>query len=71
MLKVKRDIMGGLETAIYEVTSEDENCIVKRIGIEDRFGQSSDMEELMEEYGLTSKNIYETALNMMCDREEK
>ena len=38
---------------------------MKRVGIQDKFGQSGDLGELMESYGLTAENLMETAL-LLC-----
>ena len=48
-----------------EVLAESGGCRLKRVGIQDRFGQSGDLAELMECYGLTAGNLVETALKIM------
>ncbi len=55
----EHSIVGGLGTAVCEVVSENCPVIVKRIGVEDRFGQSGTPAALLEEYGLTTENIVE------------
>lgn len=50
-------IIGGLGSAICEVLSENYPVKVYRIGINDEFGQSGKAGELMEYYGLDSKNL--------------
>ena len=52
-------IIGGLGTAVCEVLSEEYPTKVIRMGIKDEFGQSGKWNELMEHYGITSKNIQE------------
>ncbi len=52
-------IIGGLGSAVCEVLSENYPKQVIRIGIKDEFGQSGKWNELMECYGITSKNIQE------------
>jgi len=53
----EHSIIGGLGSAVCEVVSENCPVTVKRIGVEDRFGQSGTPAALFEEYGLTSENI--------------
>lgn len=60
----EHSVIGGLGSAVAEVLSECGGCCLKRVGIQDRFGQSGDLGELMECYGLTAKNLMETALSM-------
>lgn len=50
-------IAGGFGSAITELLSEKLPMPVKRIGVNDQFGQSGKAQELMEHYGLTSANI--------------
>ena len=50
-------IIGGLGSAVAEVLSESEPALIKRIGIEDTFGESGSLEDLFFKYGLTSENI--------------
>ena len=44
---------------------ESENVPMKIIGIEDRFGESGESDELMEKYGLTSTNIVKAVKNVL------
>lgn len=57
----EHSVIGGLGSAVCEALSEAGGAAVRRIGIEDRFGQSGDMEELFEAYGLTAAHIAEEA----------
>jgi len=50
-------IIGGLGGAVAEVLSESEPALIKRIGIEDTFGESGSLKDLLFKYGLTSENI--------------
>ncbi|KYO65269.1 transketolase family protein [Thermovenabulum gondwanense] len=50
-------IYGGLGSAVTEVLSEEKPVLVKRIGIEDTFGESGKPEELLKKYGLTVERI--------------
>jgi transketolase len=53
----EHNIIGGLGSAVAEVLVE--NCPVPmaRVGVEDKFGKSGKVAPLLEEYGLTAKNI--------------
>ncbi len=53
----EHSVIGGLGSAVCEVLSEECPVKVKRIGVEDRFGQSGKPDALMAEYGLTTENI--------------
>lgn len=50
-------IVGGLGGAVAEVLAENAPTPMRRIGIKDRFGESGHPAELLEHFGLTSKNI--------------
>lgn len=63
----EHSIIGGLGSAVSEVISEEYPVPVLRIGVRDIFGESGKPNELLEKYGLTSKDIVEkvkTAINM-------
>ncbi|MFW6029495.1 MAG: transketolase family protein [Halanaerobiales bacterium] len=54
----EHSIIGGLGSAITEVLS-DELVKIKRVGVQDKFGQSAcDYDVLLEHYGLTSQEIF-------------
>ncbi|MBP5260799.1 MAG: transketolase family protein [Clostridiales bacterium] len=50
-------VNGGLGSAVAEVVSENAPCIVKRFGVQDRFGQSGTPDALFAEYKLTAKDL--------------
>ena len=50
-------IIGGLGTAISEVLTEEYPTKLIKMGINDEFGKSGKATELLEHYGLVSKNI--------------
>ncbi len=60
-------INGGLGGAISELLGEEFPVPIKRIGIKDRFGESGNPDELLEHFGLTSKNIILTAHDMVSN----
>jgi transketolase len=53
----EHNIIGGLGGAVCEAVSENYPIPVKRMGIEDVFGQSGKPDELMQYYGLTVDKI--------------
>jgi len=50
-------IIGGLGGAVAEVLGENCPTLMKRIGINDTFGESGSLDDLFIKYGLTSENI--------------
>lgn len=50
-------VAGGFGSAIAELTSEHHPIPIKRIGMQDRFGESGAPAELMEYFGLTATHI--------------
>ena len=53
----EHNIIGGFGSAVAEVVCEGAPVPVVRVGIEDKFGKSGKVPELLEEYGLTAANI--------------
>jgi len=58
------NILNGLGSAVCEVAAEMGRGIVKRVGIQDQFGQSAPYERLLEMNGVTVENIVAIAENM-------
>lgn len=55
----EHSIIGGLGDAVAgELASYRNNCLLTKIGVEDRFGQSGKPEDLLEEYGLSEEKVY-------------
>ena len=55
----EHSVIGGLGSAVSEVISENYPVPVLKLGIQDVFGESGKPDQLLEAYGLTSKNIVE------------
>lgn len=55
------NIINGLGSAVSEVAAEAGRGIVRRIGVQDQFGQSAPYESLLEMNGITAENIEKTA----------
>lgn len=58
-------IIGGLGSAVCETLCENYPVKVKRIGINDQFGQSGEQRELMNFYGLTGEKLAQTVKNYL------
>ena len=56
----EHSVVGGLGGAVCEVLSENAPVPVKRIGINDVFGESGPAVKLLEKYGLDGKGVYES-----------
>lgn len=54
-------VIGGLGSAVADVVSATYPVPVLRVGVEDKFGKSGQVPELLGEYGLTAKNIADKA----------
>lgn len=61
----EHNVVGGLGSAVSEVICENHPSLVKKIGINDIFGQSGKPEELFKEYGLTSDKIIKTVKSII------
>lgn len=61
----EHSVIGGLGSAICEVTAGSGlGCRVVRMGIQDKFGQSGDLHELMDAYELTAEHIVRQVINL-------
>ena len=58
------NILNGLGSAVCEVAAEMGKGIVKRVGIQDKFGESAPYERLLEKNGITVENIVAIAEKM-------
>ena len=58
-------IAGGFGSAVAEALSEQYPVPIRRIGMQDRFGESGKPEELMKHFGLTGTHIALTAHDML------
>ena len=56
----EHSVIGGLGSAVCDVLAEHYPVKVKKIGIQDRFGESGPAVELVEKYGLDGKGIYKS-----------
>ncbi len=63
----EHSIIGGLGSAISDVTSEDCPTFVKRLGVRDVFGESArddEIDQLFDKYGLSPKEIVKNVIEL-------
>ena len=56
---------GGLGSAVAELLSEKHPVPIVRVGIDNRFGESGEPQELMKHFGLTKKEIKKAVLKVL------
>lgn len=61
----EHNIIGGLGSAVSEVLAEEVPTLVKKIGVEDRFGQSGKPNDLLQEYGITTERVIEVVKSVL------
>src|SRR3989344_5525662 len=59
------NIIGGLGGAVAETLSENYPCIMKRIGLNDKYAESGKPDELYRKYGLDADSIAEEAMKFI------
>ncbi len=64
----EHQINGGLGGAVAEFLAEHHPVPLRRIGVQDKFGQSGDPQELLEHYGLTPKHIAAAAHELIGEQ---
>lgn len=61
----EHSVIGGLGSAVAEVTSKEAPVKIKMVGIQDRFGQSGKPDELMKEYNITADDIVKACKELL------
>ena len=61
----EHNVIGGLGSAVAEVLAERAPCRMKRVGVQDVFGESGTSDELLRKYGLTKENIASAVRGIM------
>ena len=61
-------IIGGLGGAVAEILGERRPTLMKRIGIQDRFGESGPNDALLEKYGLSVDYMFSRALELIGNK---
>lgn len=64
----EHSVIGGLGEAIAGVVAETVPRPVRRVGVQDVFGESGTAAELLDRYGLRAANIVEEAMRLMAER---
>jgi len=62
----EQSIIGGLGSAVAEVLAEQASRRIplRRVGVQDTFGESGTADELLHKHGLTAENIAATARDL-------
>ncbi len=60
------NIINGLGSAVSEIVAEQGGAKVRRVGVQDQFGQSATYEELLEMNGITVENIVAQARQLLA-----
>ena len=61
----EHNIIGGLGSAVAEVLVENLPVPMKRLGLQNQFGESGDAHELLNKYGLAPENIAAVAIEVI------
>jgi len=61
----EHQVAGGMGSAVAEVLAQNHPMKIKMIGVQDKFGQSGEPNELIKYYGLDSKSIIKTIKNIL------
>ncbi|MFA6529034.1 MAG: transketolase C-terminal domain-containing protein, partial [Candidatus Gracilibacteria bacterium] len=61
----EHQLAGGMGSAVAEVLVQSLPVPMEMVGIQDTFGESGQLDELMKKYGITSKEIFEKAVKVI------
>ena len=67
----EHQVNGGLGGAVSEVLTKNYPVPIEFIGVQDRFGESGDPDELLEKYGLKAKHIVNAAKKAIKRKNEQ
>jgi len=62
------NVIGGLGSAVAEVLSENYPCLMKRIGLNDRYAESGKPDELYRKYGLDAESIAKEVMKFVRNK---
>ena len=62
-------VIGGLGGAVAEYLAKNKPCVLEMVGVQDRFGESGQADEMLEMLGLNSKYISEAAKRAISRRD--
>lgn len=63
----EHSVIGGLGDAVVDTLLNETGVSIKKIGVQDRFGQSGTPEELLSEYGLDAEHVEQAILDFLND----
>jgi len=61
----EHQVLGGMGSAVAELLSQNHPVPIKFVGIQDRFGESGEPEELLKKFGCTSKEIIQAVKDVL------
>lgn len=61
----EHSVIGGLASAVEDALCENYPVKIRKVGIQNRFGQSGEPDELLKEYNLTAADIEKAALSLL------
>ena len=61
----EHSVIGGLGDAVAEVLLEEGGYRIKKLGVQDEFGQSGTPEELLKEYRLDPESVYQDIIKFL------
>jgi transketolase len=64
----EHSILGGLGGAVAEVLGERLPTLMKRVGVNDTFGETGSNEAMLEKYGLTARHIAQACRDLIASR---
>ncbi len=67
----EHQLYGGMGGAVAEVLVQNHPVPMEMVGINDTFGESGQPRELMEKYGITSKEIFEKSLQVIARKKRE
>lgn len=67
----EHNIYGGLGSAVAEVLAENHPTPMRRIGVNDTFGESGEHDELLAKYGLKATDITRTVQELMKEKRKR
>lgn len=62
------NVIGGLGGAVAEILSENYPCLIKRIGLQDKYAESGKPDELYKKYGLDAESIAEEVMKSISKK---
>jgi len=64
----EHNFLGGLGSAVAELVSAECPVKIRMVGVRDVFGESGEAEQLMRKYGLTERDIFDAAMDLVKNK---